>query len=228
VVRRHLHPHESPPRASGFLELRGLTPNVPASLDDIDAVVYFGPRLLGVIARVHGGGLFWFLSLPRTVSEHREARDILRAGTTGFDQLFLQVAEGTDDADLRVDDAIDRDPLGAWGTGRITLLGDAAHPMLPHAGQGAAQAIEDSVALGLTLGADAIVEQALRRYESIRMPRTRAVVERGRRTARFQNFTNSAWWQWGRNTAIRWTPPQAMLLAALLPQRGDPHRLLRR
>ena len=45
----------------------------------------------------------------------------------------------------------DREPLAAWTRGRLTLLGDAAHPMLPHAGQGANQAIEDGVALATVL-----------------------------------------------------------------------------
>ena len=46
----------------------------------------------------------------------------------------------------------DREPLPTWTRGRLTLLGDAAHPMLPHAGQGANQAIEDAVALATVLG----------------------------------------------------------------------------
>ncbi|HEY1297920.1 MAG TPA: FAD-dependent monooxygenase [Chloroflexota bacterium] len=45
----------------------------------------------------------------------------------------------------------DREPLARWTSGRLTLLGDAAHPMLPHVGQGANQAIEDAVALGAIL-----------------------------------------------------------------------------
>ena len=45
----------------------------------------------------------------------------------------------------------DREPLATWTRGRLTLLGDAAHPMLPHAGQGANQAIEDGVALATVL-----------------------------------------------------------------------------
>lgn len=78
----------------------------------------------------------------------------------------------------------DRDPLERWSEGRITLLGDAAHAMLPFFAQGAAQAIEDAVVLADCLQkADAgSVPQALQRYEAIRRPRTSQVqlMSRGR------------------------------------------------
>lgn len=65
----------------------------------------------------------------------------------------------------------DRPPLAAWGKGRATLMGDAAHPMLPFVAQGAASAIEDAVALARHLkDADEIVP-ALRAYEAERQPR---------------------------------------------------------
>ncbi|MBS7540755.1 FAD-dependent monooxygenase [Ancylobacter lacus] len=70
----------------------------------------------------------------------------------------------------------DIEPLRSWGSGRVTLLGDAAHAMLPFLAQGAAQAIEDATVLGLFLeraGRD--VPAALRAYERARQPRTRQV-----------------------------------------------------
>lgn len=71
----------------------------------------------------------------------------------------------------------DREPLSSWTSGRLTLLGDAAHPMLPHLGQGANQAIEDGVALSVLLaGADRqSAPDALLAYESLRRPRTTEV-----------------------------------------------------
>jgi salicylate hydroxylase len=70
----------------------------------------------------------------------------------------------------------DREPLSRWSTPRITLLGDAAHAMLPHHGQGANQAIEDAVVLaGLLAGArgPAETDEALQHYEALRKPRSR-------------------------------------------------------
>jgi len=71
----------------------------------------------------------------------------------------------------------DREPLATWTHGRLTLLGDAAHPMLPHAGQGANQAIEDAVALATVLSRTdrASARRALLIYESLRRERTARV-----------------------------------------------------
>ena len=71
----------------------------------------------------------------------------------------------------------DREPLATWTRGRLTLLGDAAHPMLPHIGQGANQAIEDAVALATVLShADRkSAPRALLLYEQLRRERTAGV-----------------------------------------------------
>jgi salicylate hydroxylase len=76
----------------------------------------------------------------------------------------------------------DREPFPQWTHGRLTLLGDAAHPMLPHMGQGANQAIEDAMALAVLLrgvtAADA--PAALMRYQTLRRDRTARVQKRAR------------------------------------------------
>lgn len=66
----------------------------------------------------------------------------------------------------------DRAPLARWSVGRVTLLGDACHPMVPFMAQGAAQAIEDGATLTACLLQDSDVDAALRRYEQVRLPRT--------------------------------------------------------
>src|SRR5690606_11963545 len=76
----------------------------------------------------------------------------------------------------------DRAPLDTWVNGRVALLGDAAHAMLPHLGQGGAQTIEDAFALAAALeGVDAAgVGQALRMYELLRKDRATAVQQASR------------------------------------------------
>lgn len=79
----------------------------------------------------------------------------------------------------------DHDPLTNWSRGAITLLGDAAHTMLPHQGQGVNQAIEDSMALATFLAAAddiADIPEAFRRYTAVRMQRT-AILQHGSRRA---------------------------------------------
>lgn len=79
----------------------------------------------------------------------------------------------------------DHEPLTNWSRGPITLLGDAAHAMLPHQSQGANQAIEDSMALATFLAAaDDVsdIPEAFRRYTAVRMQRT-AILQNGSRRA---------------------------------------------
>jgi salicylate hydroxylase len=78
----------------------------------------------------------------------------------------------------------DRDPLCVWSAQRITLLGDAAHPMLPSLGQGAAMAIEDAYVLARAVSSyPTDIAAALRAYEAARVPRATQVQLASRRQA---------------------------------------------
>jgi salicylate hydroxylase len=115
--------------------------------------------------------------------EHDESWDApgdpgrLAAAFDGWCPRVREIVAAVDD--VRRWTLYDRDPLPRWSTGRVTLLGDAAHAMLPHHGQGANQALEDAVALAAYLaeaGPDgASVGTALRRYEQLRRPHTTRV-----------------------------------------------------
>lgn len=69
----------------------------------------------------------------------------------------------------------DRDPIANWSQGRVTLLGDAAHPMLQYMAQGAAQALEDSIQLGEELASGSSIEGAFSSYAEKRYLRTARV-----------------------------------------------------
>jgi salicylate hydroxylase len=75
----------------------------------------------------------------------------------------------------------DRDPLDVWVQDRVALLGDAAHPMLPFLGLGAAMAIEDAVVLGRAFGQSQDVRSALQVYQSARVERAGLMLLESRR-----------------------------------------------
>ena len=106
--------------------------------------------------------------------------NVLRAEFEGWDPRIASVLKQVDKCFRWA--LYDREPLPTWTKGRLTLLGDAAHPMLPHLGQGANQSIEDGIALATILQrADrASVPAALVAYERLRRERV-AQVQRGAR-----------------------------------------------
>ena len=189
VIRRLLHPSEPPPRPCGIIGVRGAS--VAAHhLGDLSGIMYLGPGLESVLVRSSDTGIYWYLSLAREVvpSDTRDPETILAHISPRMDATFRAVTSRTEE--LRCDELADRDPLPHWSEGVVTLLGDAAHPVLPHTGQGAAQAIVDAVALGQALGDGPNVADALRSYERERRPKTAVLVAQGRRTARVMRMTN--------------------------------------
>jgi salicylate hydroxylase len=98
----------------------------------------------------------------------------------------------------------DRDPIPQWTRGRVTVLGDAAHPMLPYLGQGACQAIEDGAVLATALSAEASDPvTGLARYEGTRRPRASRVVLTSRERG-LSNHLTSRWDAWRRDLLIAW------------------------
>jgi 2-polyprenyl-6-methoxyphenol hydroxylase-like FAD-dependent oxidoreductase len=165
VIRRSLHPAEPAPRRSGYVALRGVAFGAGHHLGPLRGAGFFGPGVEAATTRANDTDVYWYMSLlAPDVPAGISARALLAERSAGFDPMFQAITGGTRAEDLRLDELFDREPLAVWGRGPVTLLGDAAHPMLPHAGQGAAQALEDAVALGLAIGAGGDLESALRRY----------------------------------------------------------------
>jgi salicylate hydroxylase len=173
------------PVFSGVVAYRGLVPRVaeyPA--DTMRMWVGEGKHFL--VFPVRAGELLnyvGFVSSDTAVRESWSARSdpaALAAHFAGWDPVIGQVIaaiSGPGGSGFQWG-MYDRMPLPRWTSGRLTLLGDAAHPMLPHLGQGVNQALEDAVALATLLGAStspAGVPWALSVYEALRRDRTARV-----------------------------------------------------
>ena len=218
TLRQQLHPDEPPPRPSGLFGIRGVARDVVQHVGGSSGAQYFGRGMEAGVGRAGEREVYWYLSLraDQFIGAH-DAMAIAERCAAEFHAPFRAIVTATRSEDLRLDELSDRGPIEDWGVGPVTLLGDAAHPMLPHAGQGAAQALEDAVALGAVLreaASPAAIDTALRRYERVRSARTRKVVELARRNARMGSI-NSAAGCWMRDQVIRFIP-QSFILKSLV------------
>ena len=168
------------PRFTGCVAYRGLIPGERlAHLDlEVTAQVWMGPGRHFVHYFVRSGRLVNFVAVVERDAWTRESwteRGDLADALAAFDGWHPQVTTILAAVDEPYVWALfDRAPLTRWSVGRVTLLGDAAHPMLPFMAQGAAQAVEDGATLAacLTTAAAPGIEAALDRYQRLRLPRT--------------------------------------------------------
>ena len=172
-----------PPRFTGCICFRGLVPvsAVEGIPEAKDMTAWWGPAGHVVHYRVRGGDQVNFVAhrdsdawTGESWTQECSRQEVLDSFAGWNPDLLKLIALG----DRHYKWALyDREPLKQWGRGRITLLGDAVHPMLPYLGQGAAMALEDACILARLLGqSSGDIENALRRYEDIRRPRTMQVV----------------------------------------------------
>ncbi len=194
VIRRQLYPQEGEPRYSGVNMWRGVTRWKPilSGATMTRAGWLKGGKLVHYPIRnavdAEGRQLvnwLWEIETP----EYKRwdwnrgasvADFIAGAGTWKFDWLdvpaFFRAAEVVLEYPM-----VDKDPLPAWSFGRVTLLGDAAHPMYPRGSNGAGQAILDAHCLALKLLQSGDAAAALKAYEAERLEPTANVVLANRR-----------------------------------------------
>lgn len=202
---------DTPPRYAGYTAWRGLSPHadlVPAGEGGF--VLGQGHRF--GFAPLGDGNIYWFATYHAKAGEPLpDDPHALLAGRFGdwAHPVPHLIASTPLDAILRTD-IYDRDPTQGWSRGRVTLLGDAAHPMTPDLGQGACQALEDAVVLGRLLAGDQPVEAALQAYEARRFARTREVVMMSRRMGWVEQVENPLV-RWLRDEVYALTPAQVLL-----------------
>jgi 2-polyprenyl-6-methoxyphenol hydroxylase-like FAD-dependent oxidoreductase len=194
VIRKQLYPDEGEPRYSGVNMWRGVTRWRPvlsgASMvragwlatgklvhypirNDIDAQ---GRQLVNWLWEIETPDYKrWDWNRPARIEDF-----IADAESWRFDWLDVPAFLRTADVVLEYP-MVDKDPLPAWSRGRVTLLGDAAHPMYPRGSNGAGQAILDARSLAQELDDDSDVPRALKSYEDERLGPTSKLVLENRR-----------------------------------------------
>lgn len=116
-----------------------------------------------------------------------------------------EVIKATPEERILHNDIYDRPALKNWSVGRITLLGDAAHPMTPNMGQGACQALEDAVVLADCLKQASTIAEGLQLYQEKRLVRTSQIVKRSRQIGEVGQWANPLAC-WVRNTGVKLLP----------------------
>lgn len=191
-----LHPWTKP-RYAGYALWFGITeldgPATDPTFRELD-----GPGARFIHFPVGGPEVYWSAIANAPEGAIREAggeqiagdKQVLLDRYDGWAAPTRSLIEATEVAAIYRREIADRDPVKRWGDGRITLLGDAAHAMTINLGQGACQAIEDSVVLTNCLAAEDDPEAGLRAYEAKRIPRTAPVVRRSRMIGELGQWTN--------------------------------------
>jgi 2-polyprenyl-6-methoxyphenol hydroxylase-like FAD-dependent oxidoreductase len=183
VVRRTLHPDEGGVAFAGINLWRGITIGDPV-LDGRSAIrvgtIKTGKLVLYPIRELPGGKqlLNWAAEILMDVKKENdwgskgEIDDFISYfAESKFD--WVDIPRLFENAEFILEyPMVDRDPIDRWTSGRVTLLGDAAHPMYPRGGNGAAQAIIDASAIAPLLASHDDPRDALLAYEADRRPKT--------------------------------------------------------
>lgn len=165
------------------------------------------------IAPMSDGFVYWFATrnVPKGETDPSgAAKKNLLESFQGWHEPIHELISATQESAILRNDIQDRDPLTSWGSGRVTLLGDAAHPMTPNFGQGGCQAIEDALVLARTLTMHSSVPETLRSYESERIARTNPIVLRSRQAGVLAQLENPVACR-VRDFLVRKIPRAAML-----------------
>ncbi|POX38713.1 flavin-dependent oxidoreductase [Streptomyces sp. Ru73] len=189
AVRARLHPEEGPLRWSGIRMWRGVTRAEPfltgcsmviVAGGDVELVAYpIGRGRINWVCQVREAGPGPLTGDAAWNSAGRPADVLPHVADWSLGCLDVPGLVAGSDVLLQYP-MVDRDPLPTWGSGRVTLLGDAAHPMYPVGANGASQAVVDARVLAHELARADGVPDGLARYEAARRAATAAVVDANR------------------------------------------------
>ena len=197
TVRRRLL-DDGEPVYRGYPVWRGVADDAAGLPGTDELTESLGAGLRFGIVPIGGGRVAWWA----TANEPAGADDGEEGAQAKLLRLFHswhapvpQLIAATPAAAILKNDACDRPPARRWGRGRVTLLGDAAHPTTPNMGQGGCMAIEDGAVLANALVRHAEIPAALREYERRRFRRVAGIVR--------QSLLYGQVAQWERPAAVR-------------------------
>jgi 2-polyprenyl-6-methoxyphenol hydroxylase-like FAD-dependent oxidoreductase len=167
------------PRDSDIVAFRGISP-APA---EVPAGEWWGEESVAGLLPLRGGLVYWYVAHRVAEGAPNPEPSELEKRVAEFAAPLREIVAATPAAEVLLHRLCDRPPLRGWSSGKTTLLGDAAHPMLPFLGQGACSALEDAVALGVAVAGAGDVSAVLAAYEESRVRRTAKLVHGSRRAA---------------------------------------------
>jgi 2-polyprenyl-6-methoxyphenol hydroxylase-like FAD-dependent oxidoreductase len=185
TVRAQIH-GEQEPHYVGYTQWQSLISDEGYALPPRAERVLFGAGARAVLHHVGGERLFWAAVLYGKPDgpEAQAGKDALLKRFADWQEPVATAIAATPQEQIARLQIYDRKPIADWGVDRVTLLGDAAHPMTTNLSQGACQTLEDAAVLTRCLGAGTDIEPALRAYEQARIKRTSPVVKQSALLAR--------------------------------------------
>ncbi|BAZ66410.1 monooxygenase FAD-binding protein [Fischerella sp. NIES-4106] len=184
---------DEPPIYRNFKTWRGLTDYIPSAYrpgyiqEFLGCGKGFGFMMLGKEK------MYWYAAASAPEAQPDAAIGRKKELETMYQDWFQAIPEliaATDEANILTTDLYDRPAKQPWSYHNITLLGDAAHPMLPTMGQGACTALEDAYVIAQCLQAQSDPSIAFQQYESVRFPRTKAIIEQSLQSAKMGELKN--------------------------------------
>ena len=162
-------------------------------------------NVVGVVENPHWSAQSWMAKAPKS-----ELLDDFK----GWHPMVIEAIDASDEAGCYRWALYDHQPIKQWSEGRVALLGDAAHAVLPFMASGAAMAIEDARILQRCLDAESDVPKALQNYQRNRLERTTKLQKKSRQVGKIYHINQP----WLRAQAMRWAPKLSPSSHRFLPE----------